>query len=58
MLRAMVTAGDPEAVIEQVAALFAAGLDGLVFNMPDARDLDAVTLAGQTLTGAFGALVR
>ena len=52
----MVTAGDPDAVIEQVAALFDAGLDGLVFNMPDAEDLDAVTLAGTTLTGAFGAL--
>jgi F420-dependent oxidoreductase-like protein len=58
MLGAMVTAGDPEAVTEQIAALFAAGLDGLVFNMPDAQDLDSVTLAGQTLTGAFGPLVR
>jgi F420-dependent oxidoreductase-like protein len=57
MLRAMVTAGDPEAVTEQVTALLAAGLDGLVFNMPDAHDLDAVALAGKTLTGAFGALV-
>jgi F420-dependent oxidoreductase-like protein len=56
MLRAMVTAGDPEAVIEQIATLFDAGLDGLVFNMPDADDLDAVTRAGQTLTGAFGVL--
>jgi alkanesulfonate monooxygenase SsuD/methylene tetrahydromethanopterin reductase-like flavin-dependent oxidoreductase (luciferase family) len=52
----MVTVGDPEAVVEQAAALFDAGLDGLVFNMPDAHDLDAVALAGQTLTGAFGAL--
>jgi len=56
MVRAMVTAGDPEAVIEQTAALFDAGLDGLVFNMPDADNLDAVTLAGQTLTDAFGVL--
>jgi len=55
-LRAMVTVGDPEAVVEQAAALFDAGLDGLVFNMPDAHDLDAVALAGRTLTGAFGAL--
>jgi F420-dependent oxidoreductase-like protein len=56
MFQAMVTAGDPEAVVEQATALFDAGLDGLVFNMPDAQDLDAVTLAGQSLTGAFGAL--
>jgi F420-dependent oxidoreductase-like protein len=56
MLRAMVTAGDPEAIVDQTGALFDAGLDGLVFNMPDAQDLDAVTLAGQTLTGAFGPL--
>jgi F420-dependent oxidoreductase-like protein len=55
-LAAMVTAGDPDAVVEQVAALFAAGLDGLVFNMPDADDLDTVMLAGRTLTGAFGGL--
>jgi alkanesulfonate monooxygenase SsuD/methylene tetrahydromethanopterin reductase-like flavin-dependent oxidoreductase (luciferase family) len=56
MLRAMVTVGEPDAVVEQVGALFATGLDGLVFNMPDASDLATVTLAGQTLAGAFGAL--
>jgi F420-dependent oxidoreductase-like protein len=56
MFRAMVTAGEPDAVVEQVAALLDAGLDGLVFNMPDAQDLAAVTLAGTTLTGAFGGL--
>jgi alkanesulfonate monooxygenase SsuD/methylene tetrahydromethanopterin reductase-like flavin-dependent oxidoreductase (luciferase family) len=55
--RLVVTAGDPDAVVEQAAALFDAGLDGLVFNMPDAHDPDAVTLAAKTLTGAFGALV-
>jgi F420-dependent oxidoreductase-like protein len=56
MFRAMVTAGDPASVVEQVAALLDTGLDGLVFNMPDAHDLTAVTLAGRTLTGAFGVL--
>jgi F420-dependent oxidoreductase-like protein len=56
MARAMVTAGDPDAVVEQVAALYDAGLDGVVFNIPDVRDLDTVRLAGETLTGAFGAL--
>ena len=54
MFQAMVTAGDPDAVVEQVAALLDSGLDGLVFNMPDAQDLETVRLAGKTLTGAFG----
>jgi alkanesulfonate monooxygenase SsuD/methylene tetrahydromethanopterin reductase-like flavin-dependent oxidoreductase (luciferase family) len=56
MFNAMVTAGDPDAVAEQVDALLATGLDGLVFNMPDAHDLETVILAGKTLTGPFGAL--
>ena len=55
-VRATVTAGDPDQVAEQVGAFFDAGLDGLVFNMPDAHELDVVTLAGTTLAGAFGAL--
>jgi F420-dependent oxidoreductase-like protein len=53
---AMVIAGDPDAVVEKAAAFFEAGLDGLVFNMPDADDLEVVALAGQTLAGAFGPL--
>jgi F420-dependent oxidoreductase-like protein len=56
MFNAMVTAGDPDAVAEQVDALLATGLDGLVFNLPDAHDLETVILAGQTLTGSLGAL--
>jgi F420-dependent oxidoreductase-like protein len=56
MLRAMITAGRPDEVVEQVAVLFDTGLDGLVFNMPDAHDLAAVTRAGETLIRAFGAL--
>jgi F420-dependent oxidoreductase-like protein len=56
MFQAIVTNGDPDAVVEQVTALFDTGLDGLIFNMPDAQNLEAVALAGHTLTGAFGAL--
>jgi F420-dependent oxidoreductase-like protein len=41
--------GDPDGVREQVDAYFDAGLDGLIFNMPDAHDLDPVELAGKTL---------
>jgi F420-dependent oxidoreductase-like protein len=47
-------AGDPDAICEQVAAYFDTGLDGLIFNMDDAQDLEPVRLAGKTLTGAFG----
>ena len=41
--------GDPDAVGEQVQAFLDAGLDGLMFNMPDAHDLEPVELAGKTL---------
>jgi F420-dependent oxidoreductase-like protein len=51
--RGYVVAGDPDAVCEQVAAYLDAGLDGLVFNMHDAHDLEPVRLAGRTLTNAF-----
>ena len=46
--RGYVVAGDPDAVCEQVAAYFDAGLDGMVFNMHDAQDLGPVRLAGRT----------
>ncbi len=51
--RGYVVAGDPEAVCEQVSAYLDAGLDGLVFNMHDAQDIEPVRLAGRTLTAAF-----
>lgn len=46
--------GDPEMVVEQAAALFEAGLDGLIFNMPDVGEPELVQAAGSTLSGAFG----
>ena len=51
--RGYVVAGDPDSVCEQVAAYFDAGLDGMVFNMHDAQDLEPVRLAGKTLSTAF-----
>jgi F420-dependent oxidoreductase-like protein len=46
--------GDAEDIAEQVAVLRAAGLDGVVVNMiVDGHDLDAVALAGETLTKAL-----
>lgn len=53
-LRQAVTAGAPDEVVEKVAQFFDAGLDGLVFNLPNVYDLDTVALAGSTLTEAFG----
>jgi F420-dependent oxidoreductase-like protein len=47
--RMTLTVGDPDEVAEKIGALLGAGLDGLVFNLPDAHDLETVTLAGQTL---------
>jgi alkanesulfonate monooxygenase SsuD/methylene tetrahydromethanopterin reductase-like flavin-dependent oxidoreductase (luciferase family) len=48
MLATMV-AGDPEAVVEQATELLDSGLDALIFNTPDAHDLETVALLGETL---------
>ena len=50
--------GDPDEVGEQVQALLDAGIDGLIFNMPDPHDLDSVALAGETLVRAFDGATR
>jgi len=52
--RSYVVAGAPDAVCEQVASYLDAGLDGMIFNLDDASDLDAVRLAGETFTKSFG----
>jgi F420-dependent oxidoreductase-like protein len=48
-VRGMFVMGDADAIAEQVSALLDAGLDGIVFNMPDAHDVDQVALAGEIL---------
>ncbi len=53
VLRAYMLVGDPDSVCDQVASFLEAGLDGLVFNMPDAQDIEPVRLAGRSLTAAF-----
>jgi len=53
-VREFAIAGRPDAVVDQVAEHFDAGLDGIVFNMTDAHELDHVALAGSTLRTAFG----
>ena len=50
--RASYVVGDPDTVAEQARAYFDAGLDGLLFNMADAYDLETVALAGKALTAA------
>ncbi len=42
--------GDPDSVLEQVDAFLDAGLDGLLFNLPDVYDLETLNLAGRTLS--------
>jgi hypothetical protein len=42
--------GHPEEVAEKAQGLLDAGLDGLIFNMWRAQDLEPVALAGQTLS--------
>jgi F420-dependent oxidoreductase-like protein len=52
--RAIAMVGGPDRICEEVGAHLDAGLDGMIFNFSDAGDPDAVALAGETLTKAFG----
>ncbi len=49
-LRRMLLIGDEAAILEAVQAYLDAGLDGLIFNMPDAHDLEPVEMAGAMLS--------
>jgi alkanesulfonate monooxygenase SsuD/methylene tetrahydromethanopterin reductase-like flavin-dependent oxidoreductase (luciferase family) len=44
-MEAMFVVGDPDTVAERAQALLDAGLDGLLFNLPDAHEVDPVALA-------------
>jgi alkanesulfonate monooxygenase SsuD/methylene tetrahydromethanopterin reductase-like flavin-dependent oxidoreductase (luciferase family) len=46
--------GDPDEIAEQAQELLDAGLDGLIFNMPDAQDLEPVAMAGRALAKVLG----
>jgi len=50
-VRTSFIAGSPDRVAEEAQKLLAAGLDGLIFNMPRMEDPEAIELAGQTLAG-------
>ncbi len=46
-------AGTPEQILERAHAFRDVGIEGLTFSMPDVHDLEAVTLAGETLAPVF-----
>jgi F420-dependent oxidoreductase-like protein len=50
---AATTAGTPEQIVERAQAYRDVGIEGLTFSMPDVHDLEAVTLAGETLAPLF-----
>ncbi len=52
---AATTAGTPELILERAHAYREVGIEGLTFTMPDVHDLEAVTLAGETLAPLFNA---
>jgi F420-dependent oxidoreductase-like protein len=49
------TAGTPEQILEVAQAYVDVGIEGLTFSMPDVHDLEAVALAGETLSPVFNA---
>jgi alkanesulfonate monooxygenase SsuD/methylene tetrahydromethanopterin reductase-like flavin-dependent oxidoreductase (luciferase family) len=49
-LEAMMVWGDADTVGQKVQELLDTGLDGLVFNMPNSHDLEAVELAAEVLS--------
>jgi F420-dependent oxidoreductase-like protein len=49
--------GDPDTVGERIQGLKDAGLEGYCFSLPNADDLEAVELAGRTLSPLFPAVV-
>ncbi len=54
-LKMVLTLGDPDEVGAQVAALLEAGLDGLIFHLPDPWDPETVALAGETVGAVLAA---
>jgi alkanesulfonate monooxygenase SsuD/methylene tetrahydromethanopterin reductase-like flavin-dependent oxidoreductase (luciferase family) len=52
--RGLTTVGDPDSAAEQAQAFLDAGLDGLLFNMPDTHELEPIELAGATLAPILG----
>lgn len=53
-VRNMIILGDPSEVQAQVQALIDSGLNGMVFNLPDAHDLETVELTAEVLRPILG----
>ena len=51
--RAFATVGGPDTVAEQAQAFLDAGLDGLLFNMPDAHELEPVAARRRSARAAL-----
>jgi F420-dependent oxidoreductase-like protein len=49
-LRRMLLIGDEATILESVQSYLDAGLDGMIFNLPDAHDLEPVEMAGAMLS--------
>ena len=54
VVRSRLIWGDRDGVAQQAEAFLSAGLDGLIFNMPQGSTPDDVALAGRALTDALG----
>jgi F420-dependent oxidoreductase-like protein len=52
--RAQAFIGEPSEIAAQVQEYLDAGLDGITFSMPDVHDVEAVALAGETLSAVIG----
>jgi len=50
---AATTGGTPDQILERAHAFRDVGIEGVTFTMPDVHDLEAATLAGQTLAPVF-----
>jgi F420-dependent oxidoreductase-like protein len=53
-LQGMFILGDPDTIREQIQSYLDAGLDGLVFNLPAAHDLESVEEAAEVLRPVLG----
>ena len=49
-LRRMLLIGDEATILESVQTYLDAGLDGMIFNLPDSHDLEPVEMAGAMLS--------
>ena len=54
---AMVIAGGPDEIAEQLSAFIDVGIQGFTISLPDVHDLDTVALAGRTIGPLVGSAV-